>query len=92
MSVGSTTKAITFMGSPASSGNASSAWQMLAAETIGTGNKVLWGYNPTGQVYVSDLNSSRNWRGTASGLADPNPNPNPSAGATFLAQFGIARI
>jgi hypothetical protein len=36
------------MGSPPSPGNASSTWQMLAAEKIGTVNKVLWRYNSTG--------------------------------------------
>jgi uncharacterized protein YceK len=72
VSIGSTITPITVFGSPASSGNASSAWQMLAAETIGTENKILWRYNPTGQAHVWDLNSSWNWTGTASGLVDPN--------------------
>ncbi len=40
------------MGSPASPGNASSTWQMPAAEKIGTVNKVLWRYNSTGQVHA----------------------------------------
>jgi hypothetical protein len=72
VSVGSTITPITVFGSPASSGNASSAWQMLAAETIDTANKILWRYSPTGQVHVWDLNSSWNWTGTASGLVDTN--------------------
>jgi alpha-tubulin suppressor-like RCC1 family protein len=88
VSVGSTIMPITVFGSPASSGNASSAWQMLAAETIGTENKILWHYNPSGQLHVWDLNSSWNWTGTASGLVDPNS----SAGANLLAQFGVASI
>ena len=83
--VGSTTKPITLFGSPASPGNASSTWQMLAAETIGTANKILWRYNPTGQAHVWDLESSWNWTGTASGLVDTNA----SAGWGLEASFQI---
>jgi len=83
--VGSTTKPITLFGSPASPGNASSTWQMLAAETIGTANKILWRYNPTGQAHVWDLESSWNWTGTASGLVDTNA----SAGWGLESSFQI---
>jgi hypothetical protein len=55
---GFTTTPITFLGSPTSPGNASSIWQMLAAETIGGTNKLLWRNNPTGQLHVWALNFS----------------------------------
>ena len=87
-SVGSTITPITFMGSPASPGNASSTWQMLAAETIGTANKILWRYNPTGQVHVWNLDANWAWTGADSGLVDPVS----SAGASLLAQFGVGSI
>jgi hypothetical protein len=88
VSVGSTITPITFMGSPASPGNASSTWQMLAAETIGTANKVLWRYNPTGQVHVWALDSNWSWTGADTGLVDRNS----SVGANILVQFGVGSI
>ena len=87
-SAGPSTTPITFMGSPASPGNASSTWQMLAAETIGTANKILWRYNPTGQVHVWALDSNWAWTGADTGLVDPNS----SAGANLLVQFGVGSI
>jgi hypothetical protein len=85
-SVGSSATAISFMGSPASAGNASSTWQMLAAETIGAANKILWRYNPTGQVHMWALDSNWAWTGADIGLVDPFS----SAGSNLLAQFGVA--
>jgi hypothetical protein len=85
---GSTITPISFMGSPASPGNASSTWQMLAAETIGTANKILWRYNPTGQVHMWALDSNWAWTGADTGLVDPFS----SAGSNLLAQFGVASV
>jgi hypothetical protein len=79
---------ITFMGSPASPGNASSTWQMLAAETMEIGNKILWRYNPTGQLHMWALDSNWAWTGADTGLVDPNS----SSGAYLLARFGVASI
>jgi hypothetical protein len=76
------------MGSPASAGSASSTWQMLAAETIETANKILWRYNPTGHVHVWDLDSNWAWTGADNGLVDPFS----SAGSNLLAQFGVTSI
>jgi hypothetical protein len=87
-SVGSTITPISFMGSPASPGNASSTWQMLAAETIGTANKILWRYNPSGEVHVWALDSNWAWTGADTGLVDPFS----SAGSNLLAQFGVASV
>ena len=87
-SVGSTITPITFMGSPASPGNASSTWQMLAAETIGTANKILWRYNPTGQLHMWALDSNWAWTGADTGLVDPNS----SAGSNLVAQFGYGIV
>jgi hypothetical protein len=88
VSVGSTTTPITFLGSPASAGSASSTWQMLAAETISDANKILWRYNPTGQLHVWALDSNWAWTGAETGLVDTNS----SAGANLLAQFGVGSI
>ena len=87
-SVGSMITPITVMGSPASPGNASSTWQMLAAETIDTANKVLWRYNPTGQLHIWALDSNWAWTGADTGLVDPSS----SSGAYLLARFGVASI
>ena len=87
-SVGSTITPITFMGSPASPGNASSTWQMLAAETIGTANKILWRYNPTGQLHMWALDSNWAWTGADTGLVDRNS----SAGSNLVAQFGYGIV
>jgi hypothetical protein len=88
VSVGSTTTPITFLGSPASAGSASSTWQMLAAETISDANKILWRYNPTGQLHVWALDSNWAWTGAETGLVDTNS----SAGANLLAQFRVGSI
>jgi hypothetical protein len=88
VSVGSITTPITLMGSPASAGSASSIWQMLAAETISDANKILWRYNPTGQLHVWALDSNWAWTGAETGLVDTNS----SAGANLLAQFGVGSI
>jgi len=88
VNVGNTTTPITYLGTPTSPGNTSSTWQMLAAETIGGSNKLLWRYNPTGQVHVWALNSSWGWTGSDTGLVDANS----SAGFNLLAQFGVASI
>ena len=69
---GFTTTPITFLGSPTSPDNASSIWQMLAAETIGGTNKLLWRNNPTDQLHVWALNSSWGWTGGHTGLIDAN--------------------
>jgi hypothetical protein len=87
-SAGSTITPITFMGSPASPGNASSTWQMLAAETIGTANKILWRYNPTGQLHMWALDSNWAWTGADTGLVDRNS----SAGSNLVAQFGYGIV
>jgi hypothetical protein len=88
VSVGATMSPITYLGSPTSAGNSSSTWQMLAAETIDGTNKLLWRYNPTGQVHVWSLNSSWGWTGSDTGLVDANS----STGYTLLALFGIFNI
>jgi alpha-tubulin suppressor-like RCC1 family protein len=88
VSVGNTTTPITYLGSPTSPGNTSSTWQMLAAESIGGNNKLLWRYNPTGQVHVWALNSSWGWTGADTGLVDPIS----STGSNLLAQFGLASV
>ena len=86
--VGASTTPITFLGSPASAGSASSTWQMLAAETISDANKILWRYNPTGQLHVWALDSNWAWTGAETGLVDTNS----SAGANLLAQFRVGSI
>ena len=88
VSVGSTITPITFLGSPTSPGVASSTWQMLAAETIAGANKLLWRYNPTGQVIVWALDSSWGWTGADTGMIDPSS----GAGSNLLVQFGLASI
>ena len=88
VNVGDTSSPITYLGTPTSPGNSSSTWQMLAAETIGGSNKLLWRYNPTTQVHVWTLNSSWGWTGSDTGLV----NANSSAGLNLLAQFGLASI
>jgi hypothetical protein len=88
VSVGNSATPITYQGTPSSPGNASSTWQMLAAETIGGTNKLLWRYNPTSQLHVWALNSSWGWTDSDTGLVDANS----SAGSNLLAQFGLASI
>jgi ELWxxDGT repeat protein len=86
--IGFTTTPITFLGSPTSPGDASTPWQMLAAETIDGANKLLWRYNPTGQVHVWALDSSWGWTGADTGIVDPSS----GAGSNLLVQFGLASI
>ena len=86
--VGSSITPITFLGSPINPGDASTPWQMLAAETIDGANKLLWRYNPTGQVHVWALDSRWGWTGADTGIVDPSS----GAGSNLLVQFGLASI
>lgn len=50
-------------------GTATSQWRMLAAETIGGSNQILWCYTPTNHLHTWGLNSGWGWE-TSSPLID----------------------
>jgi hypothetical protein len=62
----------------------SGEWQMLAAETVGNQNQILWRNNPGNFLHVWNLDSSWNWQSSA-GTIDPTS----PQGSTLLAQFGL---
>jgi hypothetical protein len=70
--VGSMRQAITIGGAYQRIGTAGSEWQMLAAETVGGINKILWRNNPTGDVHVWRLNSDWQWTSSEPGLIRVN--------------------
>jgi hypothetical protein len=51
-------------------GDSSSEWQMLAAETIGVQSQILWRNNPGNFLHLWNLNSSWNWQ-SSSGNINP---------------------
>jgi len=51
-------------------GDSSSEWQMLAAETIGVQSQILWRNNPGNFLHLWNLNSSWTWQ-SSSGNFDP---------------------
>ena len=57
-------------------GNASSDWQMLAAESVGGANQILWRNNPGNFLHVWTLNSSWSWQSSSGNFA-------PSSAATL---------
>ena len=50
-------------------GNTSSEWQMLAAETVAGQNQILWRNNPANFLHVWTLNSSWSWQSSAGNFA-----------------------
>jgi len=46
-------------------GDASSEWQMLAAETVGDQNQILWRNNPGNFLHVWTLSSSWSWQSSS---------------------------
>jgi hypothetical protein len=68
----------------ADAGNASSAWQMISAESIAGVNKILWRYNPTKQTHFWTLDASWKWQ-SSSPLIDPNS----KAGFALESEFEI---
>ena len=49
----------------ASTGDANSDWLMLAAESIGGINQILWRYKPTNQIHTWTLNPSWTWQSSS---------------------------
>jgi hypothetical protein len=70
--VGTTLHDITLGGVQQSISTAGSEWQMLAAETVGGINKILWRNNPTGDLAVWRLNSDWQWTSSEPGLIRVN--------------------
>ncbi|MFM9073267.1 MAG: ELWxxDGT repeat protein, partial [Cyanobium sp.] len=65
-------------------GDASSEWQMLAAETVGGQNQILWRNNPGNFLHLWNLNSAWAWQSSSG-----NTNPNSSGGWTLETQFQV---
>ena len=57
-------------------GDASSTWQLLAAEHLGGQNQILWCNNPGNFLHVWSLNSNWSWQSSFGTI-------NPSAIAAF---------
>jgi hypothetical protein len=68
----------------ATAGGPTETWQMLAAETLGSTNTVLFRHNPTSSLHTWTLNANWGWQ-SSSGLIDPSS----SQGQVLLAQFPI---
>jgi len=66
--VGTAPQAITFSGNAVAVGDVSSPWQMIAAEAVEGVNKVLWRYNPTGDVHVWRLDGNWQWVSSEPGM------------------------
>jgi hypothetical protein len=49
----------------ASAGDANSDWLMLAAESIGSNNQILWRYKPTNQIHTWTLNANWAWQSSS---------------------------
>jgi hypothetical protein len=65
-------------------GDASSTWQMLAAETVGGQNQILWRNNPGNFLHLWNLDASWSWTGSSGAFSPSSPE-----GSTLLAQFGL---
>jgi ELWxxDGT repeat protein len=65
-------------------GSTSTEWQMLAAETVGLQNQILWRNNPGNFLHLWTLNSSWSWTGSSGAFSPFSPE-----GSTLLAQFGL---
>ncbi|MFN9695579.1 MAG: hypothetical protein ACK550_17580, partial [Synechococcaceae cyanobacterium] len=50
-------------------GDASSTWQMLAAETVAEQNQILWRNNPGNFLHVWTMNSSWSWQSSSDNFA-----------------------
>ena len=70
--IGGSVDDVTFLGNPMGTGSAGTSWQMLAAESIGGVNKILWRYNPTNEAYVWTLDANWAWSGVEGGLTPVN--------------------
>ncbi|MFM1799275.1 MAG: hypothetical protein RLZZ117_1553 [Cyanobacteriota bacterium] len=68
----------------ATAGGPTATWQMLAAETLGGVNKILFRNNTNHFLHTWTLNANWNWQ-SGSGLIDPSS----SQGQVLLAQFQI---
>jgi hypothetical protein len=66
-------------------GSTSSEWQMLAAETVGGQNQILWRNNPGNFLHIWNLDASWNWTGSSGAFSPSSPE-----GSTLLAQFGLS--
>jgi len=64
-SAGSTTSQIISSPWGANVGNATSEWQMLAAETIAGSNQILWRHGPSDQLHLWTLNASWSWQSSS---------------------------
>ncbi len=83
MEVGSTGQEVTAPWAPPQ-GGATASWQMLAAETLGGVNKILFRHNPTSSLHTWTLDSNWAWQ-TSFGLIDPSS----GQGQVLIAQFQI---
>jgi serralysin len=54
-------------------GDASSEWQMLAAETVGLQNQILWRNNPGNFLHVWSLDASWSWQSSAGSISPSSP-------------------
>jgi ELWxxDGT repeat protein len=54
-------------------GDSTSTWQMLAAETIGEKNQILWRNNPGNFLHVWSLDASWSWQSSAGSISPSSP-------------------
>jgi hypothetical protein len=57
---------------------------MLAAETVGGQNQILWRNNPGNFLHLWNLDASWSWTGSSGAFSPSSPE-----GSTLLAQFGL---
>jgi serralysin len=50
-------------------GDASSEWQMLAAEAVGLQNQILWRNNPGNFLHLWNLDASWSWQSSSGNFA-----------------------
>ncbi|MFN9694100.1 MAG: hypothetical protein ACK550_09985 [Synechococcaceae cyanobacterium] len=65
-------------------GDASSTWQMLAAETVGNQNQILWHNNPGNFLHMWNLNSNWSWQ-----FSSGNINPSSAAALDLDTHFQL---
>jgi len=65
-------------------GTPTSQWQILAAESVGGINKILWRYNPNKQLHFWNLDDSWKWQ-SSSPLIDPRS----AEGLGLQTSFGV---
>jgi ELWxxDGT repeat protein len=65
-------------------GDTSSTWQMLAAETVGGQNQILWRNNPGNFLHIWSLNAAWSWQSS-----DGSINPNSAAAVGLETGFQL---